>query len=137
MKTTLNAKDTFEKIEKAAATHTAETRMVRTIAVGQAIRQGDVYLTRIDRKRPLAKTSVTSNRQLAPGSTPGSRHMVVGKVTIYAPKGDDALEGPTIDATERFVLEHPEHAHVSLPRGTYQVTFQRDFASEERARVQD
>jgi hypothetical protein len=42
--------------------------------------------------------------------------------------------GPIIEATEAFMIQHPEHAHFQLPAGTYQVTYQLDFATRERVR---
>ena len=133
---TKTAKQVMGEIETAATEHSAELRMVRTIEVGQFVRQGDVYLQRVESKKP-AKSTEIKDRQLAPGNTPGSRHVVEGDVKLYKPAGADPLVGPTIVAPERFTLTHPEHAHVSLPSGQYACTFQRDFMQEERARVQD
>lgn len=84
---------------------------------------------------------VTTDSQLVPGSTIGSRHVIRaedrGFLTIYAPSGDASpLVGPTIVATARFVLEHPEHAAHSIPAGVYQVVYQRDHAAE-MARLAD
>jgi len=131
----MQAETSIEQIQVAAQNHGAELRMVRTITVGQWIRQGDVFLRRVEANHPRGKE--TANRQLAPGKTKGSRHIVEGDVTICAPTTTDPLVGPIVKADERFTVAHPEHAHVSLPSGTYATTFQRDFAQEERARVMD
>lgn len=124
---------------------------------GDVIPQGDIYLTRIsddvlEGRQTMQKTlnkqwsdfrfgkmgKETQNRQLVPDNTMGSRHIVEGEVTIYAPGHDrHALEGPVIVAGERFMLTHPEHASHSIPEGTYQVTYQRDYTSEEARRVMD
>ena len=130
----MNAQKTIEKLTTDAQAHTADLRMVRTIAVDQWVRQGDICVQRISAH---TKAKPTDDRQLAPGTTKGSRHIVVGDVTIYPPIGNDPLTGPTIHAPERFTVTHPEHADVSLPSGDYAVTYQRDYAQEERARVAD
>lgn len=137
MTTAIDAKSILDKILTEAEANSDSLRMVRTIEVGQWVRQGDVYLRAIqapalDTYEPIAE------RQLAPGTTKGSRHIAEGNVTIYrydAPASP--LLGPVVCAHERFTVTHPEHAHVSLPSGWYQVLFQRDFAQEELARVAD
>lgn len=84
---------------------------------------------------------ITTNTQLVPGQSVGSRHTIASEdrasVTIYAP-GDGAspLIGPVIVATDRFVVTHPEHAEHSIPAGVYQVVYQRDHAAE-MARLAD
>lgn len=122
-------------ISASAKTHTADERMVRTIVAPQWIRQGDINVQRVADDAPRGKP--TTERQLAPGTSKGSRHTVSGEVRVFEPAVADPLTGPIIESDERFVVEHPEHANVSLPSGTYAVTYQRDFAQEERARVQD
>jgi len=125
------------KIEQAAAEAKSGLREIARIEVGQAIRQGDVYLRRLA-AFPAAHGNETPNRQLAPGTTQGSRHCVEGEATIYAPlEMADRLTGPVIEARGRIVITHPEHAHFALPAGFYQVTYQRDFAQEEVDRVED
>lgn len=123
----------------------------------EAVPQGDVYLVRIaDMKegrkaleRMLSERwsgfkfgkigQVTTVRQLVSDNTMGSRHVVEGDgVTIFGRSHEaHALEGPVIVADSRFTLAHPEHAHHSIPEGTYQVIYQRDWAFEEAQRVAD
>ena len=133
----LQAEQAQLKIERAAEKAVARLREIKAMEVGQAIRQGDIYVTRIDAlPKPLG--GVTAERQLAPGTSRGSRHCVEGEVTVYLPPaGADALTGPVIHALGRCTITHPEHAHFSLPPGFYQVTYQRDFGREELARVHD
>lgn len=132
-----NAEKTITAIQQDAQQHAApDLRMVRTIDVGQHVRQGDVYIERI--APDAAHGASITDRQLAPGTTKGSRHCVDGDVRLFAPSGEvDPLTGPIIDASERFTVTHPEHAHISLPSGRYAVTYQRDYAAEERTRVRD
>lgn len=108
-------------------------------------RQGDVYFTRVVDAHPRGKELGT--RQVAVGTTVGSRHVVEGAVKVFEgralPKGFTApswttqaeLLGPVVVADEPFALTHPEHAHHRLPAGTYQVTYQADYST--RQRVQD
>ena len=116
----------FEQIAEAAAKTSPSKRVIKKIEIGQSIRQGDIYLTRID-SVPNGLTK-TANTQLAVGKTQGSRHVVVGVKTIYA--GTGVLIGPVLVAEKRFTLTHPEHGHFSMPAGTYQTTYQRDYAKE-------
>ena len=129
------------KVEAAAKSPNTETRRVEKIEVGQAIRQGDIYLTRINDGHPVGKRR--KDHQLAPGTSQGSRHIVEGAgVKVFEPGplrsslvAPDALLGPIIVAEQAFAVTHPEHAHFDLPPGTYQCTFQKDARTLER--VQD
>lgn len=124
----------------------AEVRTCRRAVAGETvIHQGDVYLFCVADDHPRGKE--TGARQVAVGTTVGSRHVVEGPVTVYEgralPPGvstpewttESEILGPVVVAREAFVLTHPEHAHHELPAGTYQVTYQADFST--RQRVQD
>ena len=58
-----------------------EVRFVDKMETGQFARQGDLYLVKIEAVPQGLKK--TSNRQLAPGATQGSRHTVGFGATIY------------------------------------------------------
>ena len=114
-----------------------EVRFVDSIQIGQYARQGDLYLLRIDEVPKGLKTTPT--RQLAPGSTMGSRHTVGSGVTVYESAGQVQrnelgymLAGPVIESPEHITVEHPEHAHISLPPGIYQVCYQVDVRTMRR-----
>ncbi|MCC6149451.1 MAG: hypothetical protein IT461_04300 [Planctomycetes bacterium] len=125
------------RIEQAAAEAKSGLREISRIEVGEAIRQGDIYVRRLA-ELPAERGKKTELRQLAPGTTQGSRHCVEGECTVYAPAEEwDRLSGPTIEAHKSILITHPEHAHFALPAGVYQVTYQRDFAQEEIDRVED
>lgn len=116
-------------------------RVIDQIEIGQAIRQGDIYLIRIP-KKPKEYTAqrarMTDN--LAPGVTEGSRHTINlgAKCEVFDnPSNTDPLLGPVVVAGDEFSLLHPEHAHFKLPAGTYQCRFQQDWDAEERRRVRD
>lgn len=123
-----------------------EARHIESMAPGPDvfhspwIRQGDVYLIAI---KSLTKDwPETTNRQLAPGLSLGSRHVVEGDVELWATPSvnlvlaqrneGSILAGPQIRAKERFKIVHPRHAHFSLPAGLYQVAYQMDPATARR-----
>jgi hypothetical protein len=124
-------------VEEVASKPDRDVRRIESLKVGQGIRQGDIYIRRV-RKADVPSTKPYGTTQLAPGNTQGSRHVVQGDVELRKPSDEkDPLQGPFILAEERFEIVHPEHAHFSLPPGAYQATYQRDYAKEEVARVQD
>ena len=136
---TATAVEVMAQIAEAAKTHTDEPRFVRTMQVGQHIRQGDLGVTRISRDelRQLRGRQVARS-QLAPGTTKGSRHCAEGqRVTIWERPNATELQGPLVETQERWDLTHPDHANWSIPSGCFMVTYQRDYAMEERRRVMD
>lgn len=111
-----------------------DTRTVHAINVGQFVRQGDVYIERIPK---LSGWNQTENRQLAPGTSQGSRHMVVGEVDVFECPNTSGvtsgrLAGPQLDARAPFRVGHPEHADMELPAGCYQVWYQTDPRTNKR-----
>lgn len=141
MSPTLTPMQAHERIAEAARKPITETRNVTAIAVGEFARQGDVYLERIS---SLSKDwTKTGNRQLAPGTSPGSRHVVTKGPTLFVspeliPRENTRtgvrLLGPQIEAREPFTVEHPEHAHITLPPGLYQASYQLDFQQQQAVR---
>lgn len=120
-----NVQDIVAQIERQSQQHTADERFVRTIEVGQCARQGDIYIERVG--DDYHRGEEIQDRQLAPGNSKGSRHVVAGEVEVFAaPTQDDLLHGPVIVAEQRFTVTHPEHADVSLPSGIYRVGYQLD-----------
>jgi len=127
----------IKKIEQHAALANNTVRHVETIKPRQAVRQGDIYLVRIDRSTAGLKR--LDFQKLVPGTTQGSRHFTDVPAQLSEDDGKTisgisplALRGPVVDAPERFTVSHPEHAHISLPAGTYQVLYQLDFQSQQR-----
>jgi hypothetical protein len=146
--------ETIETIHAHASTKKAkEYRIVREFPVGKAVRQGDVYILRLPDNAKL--TNATKNRQLAPGTTKGSRHIVEGEVKLFqgwTPPADlfastakalsvsrerllEMLAGPAIEANGAFRVTHPEHADFTLPKGRYGTWGQLDPKTMQR--VQD
>lgn len=134
------AQEVHRQIEQQAGERVVrEVRHIASIEVGRAVRQGDIYIHRVHGKHPHGKSR--KSRQLAIGETRGSRHIAEAPAQVFEAStrpewcGERTFLGPVIVAEERFLVTHPEHAHVSLPCGTYQVTHQTDARTLER--VQD
>lgn len=125
---------------------------IGTASLGDVVRQGDLYLTVIGKLPKSTKTM--TGKQLAPGTTQGSRHCVsvqmykvdkaeVTKAILKAnPKATPDVErfvGPVIVFDQSSPVTHPEHGWVTMPAGSVcAVTYQRDLDEEERERrVQD
>jgi hypothetical protein len=136
---TLTIKDHVEKI----ASHHADTevRVARRLEIGTRLHQGDVYLHVVADDHPRGKKLGT--RQVAVGTTIGSRHIVVGDdVEVYEGKklppcfkvpewcSERQMLGPVVVGT--LNLTHPEHAHHKAPCGTFQVTYQADYSTRQR-----
>jgi hypothetical protein len=125
----------------------AKCRVLRTLGVGQAVQQGDVYVHRVNADWWHGKQIGEGAVQVALGTGNGARHMAEGPVKVYAgtdlPPGMRAPQnvaiaevcGPVIIATGEWSLTHPEHPHFRLPAGAYQVTYQYD--AQTMRRVQD
>jgi hypothetical protein len=122
------ARQEIERLAKEKAV--AEVRVVESMEIGKVVRQGDVYIHCVSPKHPHGEK--TKTHQLAIGDSMGSRHVAGAPAEVF--EGTElpkyclpwTFMGPCIVAPDRFTVTHPEHAHVSLPAGTYQVTHQMD-----------
>lgn len=137
----MNTVEIVSEVVNYAKSPLKEIRVVEDIAIGQWVRQGDVYMECIQSPSGWKETS---NRQLAIGTTNGSRHTVFDNVTVLKNPENGVVKktstgaicmGPQVVNEERFTVSHPEHADMSLPAGCYQVRFQVDARSYQR--VQD
>jgi hypothetical protein len=106
--------------------------------LGEAVRQGDLYLFKVEKDVSGLK-AIPGQKQLVPGTTQGSRHHAEAPAVLFENDGSsvegidtNALLGPIVDSPSRFEVSHPEHAHISLPAGTYQVLYQLDFQAQRR-----
>ena len=139
MTKTKTAIEALEKIQSAADTASMEVRDVGDLEIGQAIHQGDVYLWRVPSNHP--KGELLGTRQIAVGTSVGSRHVVEGReVFVYAgvkypegftePEGcpPNTLLGPVVVVKGgSMLLTHPEHAHHCVKGAqTFQTTYQFD-----------
>lgn len=105
---------------------------------GDVVRQGDIYLVCLDK---MPKGKATTERQLAPGNTQGSRHIVQGDVEMVKDVSFKSmgavLVGPAFKCKGDVEVTHPEHRNAILPEGTiWQVTYQLAHSNELK-RVQD
>lgn len=151
MSATITAERALQEVQSdAEKIKNDETAVISTVSKGDVIRQGDVYLVAIGKKPACAKP--TSNRQLAPGTSQGSRHIVEGECTVYTclsdeviamirkvlPKADlhPVLIGPVIETKSQCELTHPEHGNRVLPDGeVFASVYQRAFAEEVRRQL--
>lgn len=136
--------DTLTKLKEIeAAPFDCGVRAAHDIKVGQAIHQGDIYVHRVRADHPRGK--LLGNCKLAIGQGEGSNHLAEGDaVQVFAGeklppgvtepdwmrRGD--LLGPVVVAEKLWVNTHPVHAHTCLPAGTFQVTYQADFRTQQR-----
>lgn len=123
----------IERINRAAEAPDEGVREIPAMKVGEFVRQGDVYIERIQAIPHDVKTIPAGSRQVAVGTTIGSRHVAEGDLEVVRLESDargSALLGPVVIARGRWRLTHPEHAHFALPEGTYRVRYQRDVATE-------
>lgn len=143
MQNTINLGESLDTIKSFAANPFSDMRTVDSIEVGQFVRQGDIYVRRIADGELRKGWTATSSRQLAPGTTQGSRHTVDESVEVLLNQNPVerrwtrlglAFEGPVLKSNDRFTVSHPEHADISLPGGCYEVLYQSDFASQRRAK---
>ncbi len=138
--------DTLNTIKtiQASAKHLPEPRVIQGMKVGEVVRQGDIYVERIAAIE--GKGGAVASRQLAPGTTKGSRHIVAESagVKLWVSKptlgGKSAFQvGPAIECKGDLTITHPEHAWLKIVGGKvaqlFQVWFQADWSR--KARVQD
>lgn len=140
---TVVAEKAITLIEGIAATPDATERDATDLKIGEGIRQGDIYVIRVDGRR-LAKRKVQAltERNLAQNTGTGHGHIAEGNLLTYPSlEGPipgvkpDALRGLSIRANEEWLLKHDEHCSFKLPAGYFQVLFQLDW--ETRKRVED
>lgn len=114
-----------------------ETHEMSVMSPGDAWAQGDVLITCLECV-PDGCEPIKAERQLAPGTTQGSRHCIVDLqgVEMFRMKDATPLDGPVFRSDRKVEIDHPEHGNLIAPPGTYGVTYQRQYAEELR-RVQD
>jgi hypothetical protein len=145
------AKQIAAVAKSAESMHAAATEKVETASAGDVVRQGDLYFVCLESPPP---GQPLKSRQLAPGTTQGSRHIAVGNCAILETINKSALSvlinklvrgasippelvGPVVECRGDTTIEHPEHGHRVLPAGsTWATVYQRAFGEEVR-RAQD
>ena len=124
----MDIKEVIEQVEESAQNNIEDIRFIKKISVGQVVRQGDVYIHCVENNHPMGHPCLN---QLAEGTSKGSRHIAERPATTYTGIQGPSWAGrcplgPVIVSEDRFTITHPEHAHISLPAGTYQTTHQMD-----------
>ena len=83
------------------------------------IRQGDVLLKEI---KEMPKGLKNKNRTLAYGEITGHHHTLEQGFVF-----EDLNKNQFCDLEQDTVLEHQDHAHVTIPKGKYAVVIQREY----------
>lgn len=116
---------------------------VGALSPGDVVRQGDLYLIKLEDDYRGEIKDAQTERQLAPGTTQGARHILEGDVTIWKtfPQSLSGipveLQGPSFHCNGECSVTHPEHGNKILPAGSsWTTTYQRVHAEEVR-RTQD
>lgn len=120
----------LEHIDDAASRATNAAKRIKKINIGQIVRQGDLYITRI---KKVASSEPWLNRQLAIGSGRGARHVVnTDNVRLFVPSDNNVLSGPEIVADTEWSLTHPDHCDYVFPPGHYKTSYQLDSRTGNR-----
>jgi hypothetical protein len=109
-------------------------------AVGDNVRQGDIYIWKLDAVPRGYAPIKHPPTQLAPGNTQGSRHCLdsLEGVTVFGTaESENEYDGPILRLDCERTITHPEHGHWTLPPGIYGISFQRTSDSKGERRVQD
>jgi len=127
---------------------TAKAEKIGPPSLGDVIRQGDVFLVNVEYNHN--GVSLTE-KQIAPGNTQGSRHVMRGQFSYVELGSVEAvhnvlpkviipseLSGCIINCISECELDHPEHGNKILPANTsWAVVFQRAYLENEIRRIQD
>jgi hypothetical protein len=105
----------------------------------QIYRQGDILIVPISEIPKAAKRAKAKHRRLvlAEGEATGHHHSIADSNAV------DLLQLPSQDDLFLLVkegnalLEHQEHATITIPPGTYRIVRQREYSPEAIRRVQD
>lgn len=105
-------------------------------AFGEAVRQGDIYIFLIESVPSNCKRIEKPGKQLAPGTTQGSRHCLstLRGVKLYRLKSPNPYDGPVIEVSRAVTITHPEHGDIRLFPGVFGIGYQRTEDSEGRIR---
>lgn len=131
----------FAKVEKdAETTKVAKPRYFPIMKVGEIVRQGDIYIHRVDDKHEHG--AELDSRQLAQGFSQGSRHVAEPPSKVYegttrpgsSTANGTVFLGPLVKSDVEFTISHPQHANVTLGAGCYQITHQMDVKTLMRVR---
>ena len=102
-------------------------------------RQGDILIVPVSEIPATAKRAKSKHRRLilAEGEVTNHHHSIADRPTV------DLLEVPSQDELFLLVkegnalLEHQEHATITIPPGSYRIVRQREYDPAGERRVQD
>jgi hypothetical protein len=97
-------------------------RFSEACTVGDMIAQGDVNFILVDEVPGDYAKSEKPLKQIAKGTTKGSRHEIVDleSCTVYLPptwNDVESLQGPLLVAKSETTVDHPQHGAVTIPAG--------------------
>ncbi len=131
--------DKVQSQAKKVAKHETQ-RFPEAAAPGDAVRQGDVYITLLAEVPAGYRRQTKWDKQLAPGATQGSRHVIDSKrgVVCYTNPRPTEFDGPVLHLKQEREITHPEHGNWVLPPGVYGISYQRtQDALDQQRRVAD
>lgn len=153
MEATLEVGTKLKQIEQEAKTAPRQSRVMKHLATYQTCRQGDIYIQRIPdlTAKELKTLKLWGSQKLVRGNEGGSRHIAESgsgdepnRVRVYESDTvrmkvlstfrPEVQLGPVIVAKKRVTITHPEHAHIDLPAGCYQIGYQLDARTMQRVR---
>ena len=116
--------------------HGMSIRFTEACAPPDSLRQGDLYLTIVDKVPEGYVLKKKPGVQLVPGTNVGSKHCLdsLQGVKVYLPQqwGPESLDGPCLVLTEEREVLHPIHGKVTIPAGfTILCTYQREWEKEQ------
>ena len=85
-------------------------------------RHGDVLI----KKASEIKGRKLNHLVIAEGETTGNKHEVKGDAELYEYEGTFYLS-----AKATVEITHPEHKTIELPKGDYEITFQKEYTVDD------
>lgn len=111
------------------------------LPLGMTCRQGDIRYVRVSTDHAHG---APTGKQVVAGSALGSRHTAEAPAQCYVGTTQPlvlvdgelrpvkAFLGACVVSHARFLCQHPEHGHYSLPAGAWQVTQDMDVRTRQR-----
>lgn len=129
----------------------AKAEKIETASRGDVVRQGDLYLVCVEDSGVVTKLPKSATElQLAPGTTQGSRHILVGDFTYASQATADEvnacdkrfavhqqLVGAKLNLHSDCEITHPEHGNKILPAGSSWIVVYQLALADEIRRQQD
>lgn len=103
------------------------------------MRQGDVLVTKVNKIPAKAKAKDRDGGRivLAYGEVTGHAHAIMEETATLFSLLEDGLEEMYLKADGTVVLRHEEHAPITIDKGAYRVTRQREYSPEAIRNVAD